>query len=155
MQRRRRAGMTGLVLALGLLLAACGESNTPSSYDTIVEKNFLEGCTNQAYNMTDDTLDATDNTLSPDVTGGSDEQCRCQYQVFVDQVPYNSEDTSKPGYEGPTFTELNDALGGDNPGEELNQLPADVREALESCPLPAQSSGTDADADEPTTTTAG
>lgn len=150
--------MAGVALVLGLTLAACGESNTPSSYEAIVEKNFLEACTNRSYTLTDDTLAGTDDTLSPDVTGGSDEQCRCQYQVFVDMVPYNSDDDSQPGYDGPTFTELDDALrNADDPAAEFDRLPADVRDALSSCPLPdgptaGGATDDDADADSPTTT---
>lgn len=159
MQRRRTATTAGVALVLGLTLAACGQSNTPSAYEPIVEGNFLEACTNRDYTLTDDTLAITDATLAPDVTGGSDEQCRCQYQVFVDMVPYNSDDTSQPGYEGPTFTELDDALrNDDDPAAAFDRLPEDVRDALSSCPLPDRPTGSGSDtttADETTTTTEG
>ncbi|MCD9625090.1 hypothetical protein [Rhabdothermincola salaria] len=148
--------MAGVALVLGLTLAACGESNTPDSYEAIVEKNFLEACTNRSYTLTDDTLAGTDATLSPDVTGGSDEQCRCQYQVFVDMVPYNSDDASQSGYEGPTFSELDNALGSnDDPAAEFDQLPDDVQDALGSCALPDRPTGDTSADDESTTTTEG
>lgn len=159
MQRRRTAATAGLALALGLVLTACGQSNTPESYDSLVEKNYLEGCTNRSFDLTDDTLAITDDTLSADVEGGTEEQCRCQYQVFVDMVPYDGDDTSKPGYQGPTFTELDESLrDADDPAAVFGELPSDVRAALDSCPLPG-GSGSDGDGgdvgSQSTTTTAG
>jgi hypothetical protein len=126
--------MAGLAAVVALGLTACAPSNTPTSYDeAVVEQNFLEGCLNRYVNLSDDTLAVTDDTLSPDVTGGSQSQCECQFRVFVDQVPFDSADTSKPGYVGPTFVELNDALEGDDPGEAFNTLPADVQDDLKAC----------------------
>jgi hypothetical protein len=126
--------MAGLAAVVALGLTACAPSNTPTSYDdAVVEQNFLEGCLNRYVNLTNDTLAVTDDTLSPDVAGGSQPQCECQFQVFVDQVPFNSDDTSKPGYVGPTFIELNDDLEGDNPGEAFNTLPAAVQDDLKAC----------------------
>ncbi len=154
MQRRRTAATAGLALALGLVLGACGQSNTPESYDSLVEKNYLEGCTNRSFDLTDDTLAITDDTLSADVEGGTEEQCRCQYQVFVDMVPYDGDDTSKPDYQGPTFTELDDSLrDADDPAAVFGELPSDVRAALDSCPLPGGSEGDDTEEGSQSTTT--
>lgn len=133
MQRRTGAKMAAMAAVVALGLTACAPSNTPDSYDAVVEQNFLEGCLNRYVNLVDDTLAVTNDTLSPDVAGGSQPQCECQFSVFENQVPYNSDDTSKPGYVGPTFVDLNNSLEGDNPGEAFNTLPADVQDDLKAC----------------------
>jgi hypothetical protein len=155
MQRRLGATLAGTAAVLALGLTACAPSNTPTSYDSaVVEQNFLEGCLNRYVNLVDDTLAVTDDTLSPDIAGGTQQQCECQFQVFVDQVPFNSDDTSKPGYVGPNFSDLNKSLQGDNGGEALNTLPTDVQDDLKSCALPGQSgSGTGTTLPTETTTT--
>lgn len=153
MQRRLGATLAGAAAMLALGLTACAPSNTPTSYDAVTEQNFLEGCLNRYVNRVDDTLAVTNDTLSPDVAGGTQQQCECQYQVFVDQVPFNSSDTSKPGYDGPNFTDLNKSLEGDNGAEALNTLPPDVQGDLKSCALPAQSGPTGSGTTLPTQTT--
>ena len=119
----------------------------------MVEQNFLEGCLNRYVNLVDDTLAVTNDTLSPDLAGGTQQQCGCQFQVFVDNVPFNSDDTSKPGYVGPNFTDLNKSLQGDNGGEALNTLPPDVQNDLKACALPGAGSGTGTTLPTETTTT--
>lgn len=151
MQRRLVARTAGVALALGLALAGCSHDNTPSGYDDgyLPQKNFLEGCTNYLYNVDGTGSDATltisgTQASSENPAGGSDSQCRCQYQVFVNQVPYN--DAAKgeqqyAGYQGPTFVGLNKDLKGDNPQDALNKLPDSVKNALNGCVNSGPSAG--------------
>lgn len=143
MQRRVGVAVTGTALVLGLGLMGCAPSNTPTAYtEPVVEQNFLEGCMNRYINLTNDTLAITNDTISTMVTGGTEDQCRCQFQVFVEQVPFNSSDTTVAGYLGPNFTDLNNDLRGDNGGEAFNALPSGVQDDLKACALPAQAGPT-------------
>jgi hypothetical protein len=140
MQRRRGAKVAGLVAGLGLVLAACAPSNTPQSYDdSLVQQNFLEGCTNMFVDVTDDTtFTVTDDTIDDDASAvaSSSDACRCMFQVFVDNVPFNDDAKDDPqyaGYTGPTFTSLDGDLDSDNPSGAFDSLPGDVRDAVRAC----------------------
>lgn len=139
MQRRLGAKLAGAAAVLALGLTACAPSNTPTAYDSVTEQNFLEGCLNRYVNRVDDTLAVTDDTLSSDVAGGSQQQCECQYQLFVEQVPFNSSDTSQPGYAGPNFTDLNKSLEGDNGQQTIDSLPSEFQDELQACARSAES----------------
>jgi hypothetical protein len=133
MQRRVGVKVAGLAAVLGLGLAGCGASNTPTAYEPLVEKNFLEGCTNHYVSLTDDTTALTDNTVDDEAIGATEDQCRCMYETFVDNVPFNGDDKSKPDYDGPNFTELDKDLDSNNPGEAFNELPEDVKGRVSGC----------------------
>jgi len=141
MQRRVGVKVAGLAAVLGLGLAGCGANNTPTAYEPLVEKNFLEGCTNHYVSLTNDTTALTDNTIDDGATGATEDQCRCMYDVFVDNVPFNGDDKSKPGYDGPNFTQLDKDLDSNNPGEQFNELPDDVKRQVSDCVADPSSGG--------------
>ena len=132
--------VASLVAGLGLVLGACAPSNTPTSYDdSLVQQNFLEGCTNNYVDVTDDTtFEVTSDTIDDDAaavssSGGS---CTCMFEVFVENVPFNDSAKADPqyaGYAGPTFTDLDGDLGGDDPSAAFNSLPGDVRDDIVAC----------------------
>jgi hypothetical protein len=154
-----------LLLAV-LGLSGCKQDNTPSEYGTVTEQNFLELCTNRYYDNTDDTLAVTDNTIAADVNAPTPDQCKCQYDVYVAQMPINKAAASESqysGYSGPNFTDLNTKLK-ENPEDAWNSVPSSITDALTSCmgaptgssvpaPVDASSTTTAATA-EPTTTVA-
>lgn len=107
-----------LVAVLGL--SGCNQSNTPSEYGTVTEQNFLELCTNLYYDNTDDTLAVTDRTIAADVNAPTPDQCKCQYDVYVAQMPISD------------FTTLNSKLK-ENPEEAWNSVPTSITDALKGC----------------------
>ena len=142
---RRRAGAASVVLVLALVLglSACNQDNTPSSYNTLTEQNFLELCTNSYWSLDGDitandtatTLDPvlsqTSSTIKADVTTPTSSQCVCQYNVFVNQVSYNKTNVVN-GYSGPYFVDLNVNLKTD-PEKAWATVPEGVRNALQGC----------------------
>jgi hypothetical protein len=131
-KRRRGAGLVGLAFVAILGLTGCNQDNTPQTYNTLTQQNFLELCTNLYFNKSNDNLAATSNTIKADVTTPTQAECQCQYDVFVNQVPINDNDTSKPGYNGPNFTDLNAELKSD-PAKAWATLPASVTDAVTAC----------------------
>lgn len=107
-----------LVAVLGL--SGCAQSNTPDEYGTVTEQNFLQLCTNRYYDNTDDTLAITDNTIAADVDAPTPDQCKCQYDVYVAQMPISD------------FTTLNSKLK-ENPEEAWNSVPGSITTALKNC----------------------
>ena len=142
---RRRAGAASVLLSVALVLglAACNQDNTPSSYSTLTEQNFLELCTNTYWTLDGDitandtatTLDPvlkqTSSTIKADVTTPTSEQCVCQYNVFVKQVSYNKNNPVN-GYSGPYFVDLNVDLKTD-PEKAWGTVPDAVKTALDGC----------------------
>ena len=150
-----------VVLLATLGLAGCKQDNTPTEYGTLTQQNFLELCTNHYYDNTDDTLAQTDRTIAADVTTPTSDQCQCQYDVFVNQMPINKSAAAQPqfaNYEGPNFTDLNAKLK-ENPQEAWDTVPASITTALAAC-MTAESTPVDGAttttvvAAEPTTTVA-
>lgn len=140
MTRRRVAAGAGAALALGLVLAACAQDNTPSNYDTLTKQNFLQACTNHYYDNTNDTLAQTGNTIASNATPADQGQCECMYQVFVDQMPFDSKAAATiPNYNGLNFVDFNKKLNSSNPQDEWNKLPQDMQDKIKAC-----SSGTTA-----------
>lgn len=149
-KRRIGAGVVGLALVATLGLTGCNQDNTPKAYNTLTQQNFLELCTNLYFNSSDDTLAVTSNTIKADVKAPTQAQCQCQYDVFVNQVPINDNDISKPGYNGPNFTDLNAELKTD-PAKAWATVPASVIDAVTACLKGDASTSTTA----PVTTTTG
>lgn len=153
MGRRMRAGTAVLAALVAISLTGCNEGNTPTDYNALTNQNFLELCTNHLYDLTDDTtLTQTGNTIAK-VDAPSAAICQCQYDVFVNQVPINKNDTSKPNYSGPNFTDLNASLKTDPEGA-WNSVPASVKEAVATCNTTGGSSSTATTTAAPTTTQA-
>jgi hypothetical protein len=149
-KRRISAGVVGLVLVATLGLTGCSQDNTPQSYNTLTQQNFLQLCTNLYFTSSNDTLAVTSNTIKADVKAPTQAQCQCQYEVFVNQVPINDDDTSKPGYSGPNFTDLNAELKTD-PAKAWATVPVSVTNAVTACLKGDTSTSTTA----PATTTTG
>ena len=149
-KRRFGAGVVVLALLAALGLTGCNQDNTPQSYNTLTQQNFLELCTNLYFNSSDDTLAVTSNTIKADVKAPTQAECQCQYDVFVNQVPINDNDTSKPGYNGPNFTDLNAELKAD-PAKAWATVPVSVTDAVTACLNGETSTSTTA----PATTTTG
>ena len=134
MTRRRVAAGAGAALALGLVLAACGQDNTPTSYDTLTKQNFLQACTNHYYDNTNDTLAQTGNTIASDATPADQAQCGCMYDVFVQKMPFDSKAAATiPNYNGLNFVDFNKKLNSGNPQDEWSKLPQDIQDGLASC----------------------
>jgi len=124
-RRFRAGGAVGLAL-LGLSLAGCAPDNTPKEYGADVEKSFVEFCSGNINPVDGVTTTIATNTY-----------CRCAYNVFKDNVPYNDEDktsrfSGKYADDKPTFLALNNDLQND-PGK-IDQLPDDVKNKLRACP---------------------
>jgi hypothetical protein len=143
-----------LVAVLGL--SGCSQGNTPTEYGTVTEQNFLQLCTNRYYDNTDDTLAVTDRTIAAEVNSPTPDQCKCQYDVYVAQMPINKTAASLSeysDYSGPNFTDLNSSLK-ENQEEAWSSVPDSIKTALTSCvngPSAADSTTTTAATTETTT----
>ena len=155
--RRRRAGVTRLLVAVGAVVALAGctvPSNAPTAYDDAVKANFVQGCVGD--------IPETNNTTT---TLAASDFCGCAYDIFVDQVPFNDDARSAfPNYptDAPTFTTFNDELTkSDTPQSVWETLPQTVRDDLATCPVPpgpvapGGTSTTVATNESPTTTAVG
>lgn len=144
--RRVGAGAVALALVAMIGLSGCKQDNTPKAYNTLTEQNFVELCTNHLYESTGDLTDSTSGNAAPSLdpalksTGTtiksgidalSQDQCLCQYQVFVNQIPVNKS-AAQAGYSGPNFTDLNSKLKTD-PETAWATLPDSVTTALKTC----------------------
>jgi hypothetical protein len=126
--------MAVVALALGLGLGACSQNNTPDTYGTLTQQNFLESCTNFYFDNTDDSLSITDNTVKADVQAPDEKTCQCMYDLFSGPdangdgteggMPINSAVAKTAGWTGPNFTDLNAELKTD-PQKAWDNLPDD------------------------------
>ena len=157
-RRRLGAGAIGLAAMLGLALGGCAQNNTPDTYNTLVEQNFLETCTNRYFDNVDDTLSITDNTVTQVSTAPDQNVCTCMYQVFagpnqdgVGGMPINS--AAEPeGYTGPNFTDLNSDLKND-PEKAWAGVPEATTNALTACSTSGGTSSTSGGGGSTTTST--
>lgn len=144
--RSRRVAALGLVVALMVLAAACGQSNTPQTYDAVTQNNFIQGCTGASTGA------STTTTLA------STDLCQCMYTVTTGAIPMSSQDQKERGggktfatYTGKTFQQINDELKS-NP----HAVPADLQAAwAKSCArqgYPAVTTTTRGSSGGPTTT---
>jgi hypothetical protein len=134
--------MAVVALALGLGLGACSQNNTPDSYGTLTQQNFLESCTNYYFDNTDDTLAITDNTVKADVQAPDQNTCQCMYELFSGPqadgdgtdggMPINASVAKANGIEGPNFTDLNAQLKTD-PDKAWNELPPSYKDGINAC----------------------
>ncbi|CAB4343331.1 unannotated protein [freshwater metagenome] len=140
-----------LALVCMIGLSGCNQDNTPKEYNTLTQQNFLELCTNRYYDSTNSTIAQTGNTIKSGIDASSQDQCQCQYDVFVKQMPINKS-AAQPGYTGTNFTDLNSKLKTD-PEAAWAAVPESITNAVKAC-MSNSSSGT-ATALSTTTTTAG
>ena len=75
-RRRPRFLLLGACVAVVVLLAACGESGEPTSYDDTVEGNFIRGCEVAAE------ADAAIRPVAP-------KYCACAYERLVAEIPFD------------------------------------------------------------------
>jgi hypothetical protein len=132
MGRRMRAGVAVVAVLLAISLTGCKQDNTPKEYNSLTQQNFVELCTNHLYNSSNDTIVQTNSTIKANVDAPNNNVCQCQYLVFVNMVPVNKNDTSKPNYSGPNFTDLNAALKS-NPDAAWATVPQSVQDAVTQC----------------------
>jgi len=149
--RRVGAGVVALALVCMISLSGCKQDNTPKEYNTLTQQNFLELCTNHYYDSTNSTIAQTGNTIKSGIDASSQDQCQCQYDVFVKQMPINKS-AAQPGYTGTNFTDLNSKLKTD-PEAAWSTVPESITNAVKAC-MSSSSSGT-ATAPSTTSTTAG
>jgi hypothetical protein len=132
---RSRRIRLALVVAGTALLAACSPpSNAPQEYNDVTRTNFVQGCTGIV------TIGTEQDAETSIVGEGADTGvCECQYDWFVENVPFDSEAAEAQGQGGDavTFTELNQQLQ-DDP----QSMPDFVKEGLASaCGDAAPASG--------------
>jgi hypothetical protein len=128
MSRLRPRSLVGLAVLSLVALSACSPpSNTPDAYDDVTEANFVEGCTGIVTTGT--AADASTSSVAP---GASEDVCRCQYNWFVQNMPFDQQAAEDAG-DGPdalNFKELNQQLQ-DDP----TSMPQDVQDSLRSACL--------------------
>jgi len=123
MSRLRTRSLVGLAVLSLVALSACSRpDNTPDAYNDVTEANFIEGCTGIVTTGT--AQDASTSSIAP---GASEDVCRCEYQWFVDNMPFDQKAADENG-QGPDrldFEELNQQLQ-DDP----TSMPQDVQDDL-------------------------
>lgn len=124
-----RAALLARLVPIALMASVMGgcrvPSNAPAGYDDLVETNFLNGCTGA--------VPASDGSTT---TLASEDTCRCEYEVYRDEVPYDDGARVDERYtdypaESPTFRDLELSLV-DDPAK-LDTVPQEVRDALAGC----------------------
>lgn len=128
-----RRSFAVVAFAFGLLaLTACKPpSNEPKGYDDVTETNFIEGCTGIVTTGTTGTDGGAEGPSTSIVTtdGASSSVCKCEYDWFVANVPFDQKTADSAG-QGPDkvdFQELNQQLQ-DDP----TSMPQDIQDSLNS-----------------------
>lgn len=144
--RRIGAGLVAVLVVAVLGLAGCSQNNTPTSYNTLTQQNFLELCTNEYYKSTgvitdeqsgsavtalDPALTTTGSTIKSGVQASDQSTCLCMYSVFVQKMPINKS-AVPAGSSGPNFTDLNASLKND-PTSAWATVPESITSALTAC----------------------
>lgn len=126
MPRMRPRPVLAALALCGLLAVGCTTpSNEPGDYDDTTRRNFLEGCTGIVTEGTGQ--DASTSSIGE---GADLATCECQYDWFVQNVPFDSDAAEAAGLgpDAPNFVELNRQVQ-DDP----NSLPEDIRQAMQAC----------------------
>jgi hypothetical protein len=127
-----RRSFAAVAFALGLLaLTACKPpSNEPKSYNDVTEANFIEGCTGIVTTGTTGSDGSGGPSTSVVTTNGaSSSVCKCEYDWFVANVPFDQKTADSAG-QGPDkvdFQQLNQQLQ-DDP----TSMPQDIQDSLNS-----------------------
>ncbi len=134
--------MAVVALALGLGLGACAQNNTPDSYGTLTQQNFLESCTNFYFDNTDNTLAITSNTVKADVQAPDQSTCQCMYDLFSGPqadgngtdggMPINASVAKANNIDGQNFTDLNAQLKTD-PQKAWDNLDQSYKDGINAC----------------------
>lgn len=126
MPRMRPRPVLAALALCGLLAAGCTTpSNEPDSYDDTTRANFLEGCTGIVTEGTG--ADASTSSIGE---GADLAVCECQYDWFVQNVPFDADaaEAAGLGRDAPNFVELNQQVQ-DDP----ESLPENIRQAMRAC----------------------
>ena len=146
-----------MVAITALTLAGCAQKNTPTEYNSLTEQNFMELCTNYYYQLEGEgdsqTLTITSSTIAGDVKGLSPSICTCQYNVFADNVPINSDAAEDANYSYISFTSLNSDLK-DNPETAWSKVDPAVVTAIDNCAKSGSATESTTTTVAPTSTTA-
>jgi hypothetical protein len=136
---RHHPVQTAAFAVLGLVvLAGCTTDNTPKAYNDIVRASFVAACTGDVP-----AVDGVTTTLA------STTYCRCAYDVYANNVPYNNDDKDNrdngrlKGYGGKVFVDLEAELKDDpNKINDDSVVPKSVRDQLAACPKTGENVGT-------------
>lgn len=125
MSRLRSTSALALLVALFALPACTPPSNAPKAYDDVTEANFIEGCTGVV--TTSGTAENPSTSIVTD-NGASSTVCKCQYDWFVSNVPFDQQAADDAGTPDQVdFQQLNQQLQ-DNP----DSMPQEYQDALKS-----------------------
>jgi hypothetical protein len=141
MSLRRSSVVAAFVFGVLAISACKPPSNQPKAYDNVTQANFIEGCTGivtTGDTATGDTAmgdTATGDTAkSPSTSvvttdGASSSVCKCEYNWFVNNVPFDQQtaDSQGKGPDAVDFLELNQQLQ-DDP----TSMPQDIQDSLNS-----------------------
>jgi hypothetical protein len=117
---RRRLALVALLG--GLALTACSPpSNEPDAYDDTTRTNFIQGCTGIVTEGT--AIDASTSSVG---AGADADTCECQYNWFVDNVPFDADAATAAGKPW-NFVDLNQQLE-DDP----NSMPDEIKQGLQA-----------------------
>jgi hypothetical protein len=130
MSLRRSSAVVAFAFGLLALTACKPPSNEPKGYDDVTEANFIEGCTGIVTTGTT----GSDGSGSPSTSvvttnGASSGVCKCEYDWFVANVPFDQKTADSAG-QGPDkvdFQQLNQQLQ-DDP----TSMPQDIQDSLNS-----------------------
>lgn len=130
MSRLRCRSLPAVFVAALFVITACSPpSNEPDAYDDTTQANFIQGCTGIVTEGT--ALDTSTSSLEGGA-GADRGTCQCQYNYFVQNVPFDSEaaEQQQKGPDAVNFVELNQQLE-DDP----NSMPDDIKNGLQAaCP---------------------
>ncbi len=121
---RRSTAVVAFVFGLLALSACKPPSNEPTGYDDVTKANFIEGCTGV---VTSGTADSTSTSVIT-TNGASPDVCECEYNWFVDHMPFDQKAAEAQGNrDALNFQTLNQQLQ-DNP----DSMPQDIQDSLRS-----------------------
>lgn len=125
MSRLRSTSALAFLVALLALPACSPPSNTPKAYDDVTEANFIEGCTGVV--TTSGTAENPSTSIVTD-NGASRDVCKCQYDWFVENIPFDQKAADEAGTPDQVdFQQLNQQLQ-DNP----DSMPEDYQSGLKT-----------------------
>jgi hypothetical protein len=125
MSRLRSTSALALLVALLALPACSPPSNAPKAYGAVSEANFVEGCTGIV--TTSGTAEDPSTSVVID-NGANQDVCKCQYNWFVANVPFDQKAADEAGTPDKVdFQQLNQQLQ-DKP----DSMPEEYQSGLKS-----------------------